>query len=210
MRSVDTITGTAVPLLQANIDTDQILPKQFLRTISRDGLADALFFDWRFDNEGTENPDFILNQPAYRNASILIGGANFACGSSREHAVWALLDFGISCVIAPSFAEIFAGNAANNGLLLITLAQAQVEALAAEAAGPDAQFRIDLPPQVILTPSQREVAFDFNQDAKRKLIAGLDAIGETLVHKAAIASFEARQDRAMPWLSHSSIKDTAE
>ncbi|MDT9600526.1 3-isopropylmalate dehydratase small subunit [Sphingosinicella rhizophila] len=198
---MEVITGIAVPLLQANVDTDQILPKQFLRTISREGLGDALFFDWRFDEAGAEYPDFILNQSAYRRSSVLIAGENFACGSSREHAVWALLDFGFSCVIAPSFAEIFASNAVNNGLLLITLSQASVEALAQEAIGEGANFRIDLPLQRIIAPSGREIFFDFDQGVKRKLIAGLDAIGETFLHEHAIAVFEARQSNAMPWLS---------
>jgi 3-isopropylmalate dehydratase, small subunit len=209
MKRVDIITGNAVPLLQANVDTDQILPKQFLRTISREGLAGALFFDWRFDETGAEIPDFILNQTPYRHASILIAGENFACGSSREHAVWALLDYGISCVIAPSFAEIFAGNAANNGLLLITLPKADVEALAAEAAGQSTDFRIDLPLQIITTPSGRELAFEFDAGTKRKLIAGLDAIGETQLHERAIAAFETQQNEALPWLSGSSAPGIA-
>jgi 3-isopropylmalate/(R)-2-methylmalate dehydratase small subunit len=201
VRQVDTITGGAVPLPSANIDTDQILPKQFLRTISREGLAGALFFDSRFDESGAEIADFILNRPAYRDSKILIAGENFACGSSREHAVWALLDFGILCVIAPSFAEIFAGNALNNGLLLVTLPKADVEALQAQASCRGADFRVDLPRQTIVSPSGRAFAFDIEEGAKRRLIEGLDAIGETLLDEQAIGRFEVEQISAMPWLS---------
>jgi 3-isopropylmalate dehydratase small subunit len=201
MNRVETIIGPAAPMPGANIDTDQILPKQFLRTISREGLARALFFDWRFDESGGEISDFILNEPAYRNAAILLAGENFACGSSREHAVWSLMDFGIRCVIAPSFAEIFAGNSLNNGLLLVTLPKADVEALQVEAVGEGADFRVDLPAQTVTAPSGRIFAFEIDPGAKAKLIAGLDAIGETMIHDPAIRAFEARQRRDLHWLA---------
>jgi 3-isopropylmalate/(R)-2-methylmalate dehydratase small subunit len=201
MKRVQTIVGPAVPMPGANVDTDQILPKQFLRTISREGLAGALFFDWRFDESGEEISDFILNQPAYRDAVILLAGENFACGSSREHAVWSLMDFGIQCAIAPSFAEIFAGNSLNNGLLLITLPKADVEALQAEATGNGADFRVDLPSQTVTAPSGRTFAFEIDPGAKAKLLAGLDAIGETLILDPAIRAFEASRRDALHWLA---------
>jgi 3-isopropylmalate/(R)-2-methylmalate dehydratase small subunit len=199
MKAVATIRGQAVAMPAANIDTDQILPKQFLRTISREGLGAALFHDQRFDESGAENADFLLNRPGCRAARILIAGENFACGSSREHAVWALLDFGIACVIAPSFAEIFAGNAINNGLLLVSLTKADTESLQAEASG-QGEFQIDLPAQTILSPSGRQIHFDIEPGAKRRLVEGLDAIGETLVQEAAIEAFETSRAAAMPWL----------
>ena len=138
------LDARAAPFLEANIDTDQIIPKQFLKTVEREGLGRGLFFEWRFDEQGHEKPEFVLNKPEYKNAGILIAGENFGCGSSREHAPWALIDFGIRCVIGSSFADIFTGNCANNGLLLVQLPEAQVQALQSEAKGGNHIFTVDL------------------------------------------------------------------
>src|SRR3954470_11702354 len=147
------LDGRAAPLPVANIDTDQIIPKQFLKTVEREGLAKGLFYDLRFDGEGHAKPDFVLNQPAYAGASVLIAGDNFGCGSSREHAPWALLDFGLRCVIAPSFADIFYNNCFNNGLLPVALPLHEVEALMDEARGGNHIFTVDLESQTVIAPS---------------------------------------------------------
>src|ERR1700760_2401754 len=153
------LDGKAAPLNVANVDTDQIIPKQFLKTVEREGLGKGLFYDMRFDEAGEPNPDFVLNQPQYAGASVLIAGDNFGCGSSREHAPWALLDFGLRCVIAPSFADIFYNNCFNNGLLPITLPEDQVHALMAEAKGGNHIFSIDLESQTVIAPSGQRFAF---------------------------------------------------
>jgi 3-isopropylmalate/(R)-2-methylmalate dehydratase small subunit len=193
------LDGRAAPLPVANIDTDQIIPKQFLKTVEREGLAKGLFYDLRFDGEGNPKPDFVLHQPQYAGASVLIAGDNFGCGSSREHAPWALLDFGLRCVIAPSFADIFYNNCFENGLLPIALAEDEVHALMGEALGGNHVFSVDLEEQVVTAPSGRKVFFDIDPGRKEKLLKGLDAIGETLEHKDEIASYEARRARRVPW-----------
>jgi 3-isopropylmalate dehydratase small subunit len=194
------LDGRAAPLGVANLDTDQIIPKQFLKTVDREGLGKGLFYDLRFDGEGREKPDFVLNQPAYAGASVLIAGDNFGCGSSREHAPWALLDFGLRCVIAPSFADIFYNNCFNNGLLPITLPEDQVHALMAEAKGGNHVFSIDLEAQSVVSPSGRRFAFEIDPGRKEKLLKGLDAVGETLQHAGDIGVFEQGRALSQPWL----------
>jgi 3-isopropylmalate/(R)-2-methylmalate dehydratase small subunit len=194
------LDGRAAPLAIANIDTDQIIPKQFLKTVDREGLGKGLFYDLRFDGEGREKPDFVLNQPAYAGASVLICGDNFGCGSSREHAPWALLDFGLRCVIAPSFADIFYNNCFNNGLLPIALPEADVQALMEEAKGGNHIFSIDLESQSVVSPSGKRFAFEIDPGRKEKLLKGLDAVGETLQHAGDIGAFEQRRTLVQPWL----------
>jgi 3-isopropylmalate/(R)-2-methylmalate dehydratase small subunit len=193
------LDGRAAPLPVANIDTDQIIPKQFLKTVEREGLAKGLFYDLRFDGEGKPRPDFVLDQPGYAGANVLIAGDNFGCGSSREHAPWALLDFGLRCVIAPSFADIFYNNCFENGLLPVALPEGQVHELMAEALGGNHLFTVDLETQTVIAPSGKAVHFDIDPGRKEKLLKGLDAIGETLQHDADIGAFEARRRRRMPW-----------
>ena len=194
------LDGKAAPLAIANLDTDQIIPKQFLKTVDREGLGKGLFFDLRFDGEGREKPDFVLNQGAYAGASILIAGDNFGCGSSREHAPWALLDFGVRCVIAPSFADIFYNNCFNNGLLPLTLPEEAVRALMDEAKGGNHIFTVDLEAQTVVSPSGKRFAFEIDPGRKEKLLKGLDAVGETLTHAPDIGRFEERRKLAQPWL----------
>lgn len=194
------LDGRAAPLGVANIDTDQIIPKQFLKTVDREGLGKGLFYDLRFDAEGRENVDFVLNLPAYAGASVLITGDNFGCGSSREHAPWAMLDFGLRCVIAPSFADIFYNNCFNNGLLPVTLPEDQVHALMAEAKGGNHIFSIDLENQTVVSPSGKRFAFEIDPGRKEKLLKGLDAVGETLQHAGDIGVFEQKRALAQPWL----------
>ena len=194
------LDGKAAPLPLANIDTDQIIPKQFLKTVDREGLAKGLFYDLRFDEQGREKPDFTLNRPEYKGAAVLVTGDNFGCGSSREHAPWALMDFGVRCVIAPSFAEIFYGNCLNNGLLPVALPPEQVDELMDEARGGNHVFSVDLETQTVTAPSGKAYRFDIDPAAKEKLLKGLDAIGETLQHAADIDVFEMKQALAKPWL----------
>ena len=200
-------TGTVVPLDRANVDTDQIIPKQFLKSIRRTGFGDNLFDAWRYLDEGDigmnpnmrrVNHDFVLNLPRYAEGSILLARANFGCGSSREHAVWALLEYGFRCVIAPSFADIFFTNAQKNGLLLIALADEAVAALFAKADGEGFSLAVDLPAQT-LTGQGFEVRFDIEPERKRLLINGLDDIGMTLAHADAIRAFEAEHRARRPW-----------
>jgi 3-isopropylmalate dehydratase small subunit len=193
------LDGLAAPLLVANLDTDQIIPKQFLKTIDREGLGKGLFYDLRFDDQGRENPDFVLNQPAYAGASVLIAGDNFGCGSSREHAPWALLDFGVRCVIAPSFADIFYNNCFNNGLLPVSLSEADVRVLGEEAKGGNHRFSIDLEAQTVTSPSGRTFRFDIDAGRKEKLLKGLDAVGETLQHANDIDAFEQKRKLTRTW-----------
>jgi len=195
------LDARAAPLLEANIDTDQIIPKQFLKTVEREGLGRGLFFEWRFDEQGHEKPEFVLNKPEYKNAGILIAGENFGCGSSREHAPWALIDFGIRCVIGSSFADIFTGNCANNGLLLVRLPEAQVQALQSEAKGGNHIFTVDLEQQTVTAPSGASYRFEIDPNLKNKLLKGLDAIGETLQHEGDITTFEERRKLIQPWVS---------
>jgi 3-isopropylmalate/(R)-2-methylmalate dehydratase small subunit len=191
MEKFNRLVGIAAPLREANIDTDQILPKQFLKVVERQGLARALFYDLRFDSAGNPQHGFVLTTPPYDKAKILIAGENFACGSSREHAVWALVDFGIRCVIAPSFGEIFFNNSFNNGLLPIVVPQRANDRLLEEARAAMPLFTIDLAAQIITSPSGLVVDFQLDPTRKRKLLLGLDEIGETLEHLADIEAFEA-------------------
>jgi 3-isopropylmalate/(R)-2-methylmalate dehydratase small subunit len=194
------IEGIAAPLLIDNLDTDQIMPKQFLRIIDKAGLADGVLYDLRFAPDGTPRPDFILNRPAWRGARILIGGANFGCGSSREHAVWGMQQLGIDAVIAPSFAEIFFGNALNNRLLLLTLAQEQVDTLAAEAASPSSnRMRIDLDATTVRAAGGTTFPFSLGARHRKMLIEGLDMIDATLQHLDEIEAFERRHVASQPW-----------
>jgi 3-isopropylmalate/(R)-2-methylmalate dehydratase small subunit len=200
MQPFTTLVGVAAPLPKANVDTDQIIPARFLKTIKRTGLGAALFANFRYDAEGRETPDFVLNQEPYRKAEILIAHENFGCGSSREHAPWALLDFGIRCVIAPSFADIFFNNSFKNGVLPIALPRAVCDALMADARmGANARVGVDLERQVVIRPNGEEIGFDIDPFRKHLLLHGLDDIGQTLQHEAAIDAFEARREAAEPW-----------
>jgi 3-isopropylmalate/(R)-2-methylmalate dehydratase small subunit len=202
MDKFTTLTGVAAPMDMINIDTDMVIPKQFLKTIGRTGLGPSLFFEMRYDSEGVENPDFVLNKPQYRNAKILIAGDNFGCGSSREHAPWALLDFGITCVIAPSFADIFYNNCFKNGILPITLPKEDVEKLLDDAErGANATLTIDLEAQTIQGPDGGEISFEVEEFKKHCLLNGLDDIALTMEHEAKIADFEEGQKTAQPWLA---------
>ena len=194
------LDGRAAPLAIANLDTDQIIPKQFLKTVDREGLGKGLFYDLRFDGEGRERPDFVLNQPAYAGASVLVAGDNFGCGSSREHAPWALLDFGIRCVIAPSFADIFFNNCFNNGLLPLVLPEDQVRVLMDEAKGGNHLVSVDLEAQTVVSPSGKRFTFEIDPGRKEKLLKGLDAVGETLQHADDISRFEDRRKLGQPWM----------
>ena len=202
MQPFTTLTGIAAPLPMINVDTDMIIPKQFLKTIKRSGLGKSLFFEMRYDDAGNEIEDFVLNRPAFRNAGILIAGENFGCGSSREHAPWALLDFGIRCVIAPSFADIFFNNCFKNGILPIVLPREQTEAIMALAErGANATFSVDLERQEIALPDGCIIPFEVDAFRKACLLGGLDDIGLTLRKVDKIAAFETRQLSDRPWLS---------
>ena len=195
------LTGVAAPLPQINVDTDMIIPKQFLKTIQRSGLGKNLFDEMRYDADGNEVADFVLNRPAYRQAKILVSGENFGCGSSREHAPWALLDFGIRCVIAPSFADIFYNNCFKNGILPIALPQEDVDKLMDDAErGANAVVTIDLEAQVITGPDGGSVGFEVDAFRRHCLLNGLDDIGLTLEKAEAIDAYEVRQAATAPWL----------
>ncbi|MCG3266832.1 3-isopropylmalate dehydratase small subunit [Yoonia sp. I 8.24] len=201
MEKFTTLSGIAAPLPLVNIDTDMIIPKQFLKTIKRSGLGANLFDEMRFDRDGTEIADFVLNKPQYRDAQILVAGDNFGCGSSREHAPWAIADFGITCVISTSFADIFYNNCFKNGILPIALPQEQVDVLMKDAEkGSNARIEVDLEAQTI-TSSDGDV-FTFEVDAFKKhcLLNGLDDIGLSLEKVAAIDSFEAKAAAERPWV----------
>ncbi|MEE8246227.1 MAG: 3-isopropylmalate dehydratase small subunit [Alphaproteobacteria bacterium] len=201
MERFNTLSGIAAPLPMVNVDTDMIIPKQHLKTIERSGLGQFLFDDDRYLPEGGENPDFVLNKPAYREAKILVVGANFGCGSSREHAPWALLDFGIRCLIAPSFADIFYNNCFKNGILPIRLGVAEVALLMADAErGANATLTVDLAAQEITRPDGETIAFDIDPFRKHCLLEGLDDIGLSLQKAGRIDDFEKRQKAAQPWL----------
>jgi len=201
MEKFTTLTGVAAPLPLRNIDTDMIIPKQFLKTIKRTGLGKSLFYEMRYDQEGKEIPDFVLNQPAYRTATILVTGENFGCGSSREHAPWSLLDFGIRCIIAPDFADIFYNNCFQNGILPIKLPQSDVDKLMDDASrGANATLTIDLETQEIRGPDGGVIKFDIDPFRKHCLLNGLDAIGLTLEKKLAIEKFEEVTAAQRPWL----------
>ena len=200
MDKFTTLTGVAAPLDMINVDTDKIIPKQFLKTIKRTGLGRNLFDEMRYRPDGTEIPEFVLNQKAYRNAKVMIAGENFGCGSSREHAPWALLDFGIRCVIAPSFADIFYNNCFKNGVLPIALPQAQIDELMEDAKnGANATFTIDLQAQEIVRPDGGRVSFEIDEFRRHCLLNGLDDIGLTLQKADTIGRFEEEQKKAQPW-----------
>jgi 3-isopropylmalate/(R)-2-methylmalate dehydratase small subunit len=201
MQKFTTLTGVAAPLPMINIDTDMIIPKQFLKTITRSGLGKSLFFEMRYDDNGKELPGFVLNQAPYRKSEILVAGDNFGCGSSREHAPWALQDFGIRAVIAPSFADIFFGNCYKNGMLPVVLPQEQIDVLLADAAGDNTRvLTIDLPNQKVIRANGESFSFEINPTSKHQLVEGLDEIGQTMLRAGDIASFEQKQNALQPWL----------
>ena len=192
MRAFKTFTGLMAPLDKANVDTDQIIPKQFLKAIVRSGLGKGLFFDWRLRPDGSDNPDFVLNDPRYKGASILVARANFGSGSSREHAVWALDDFGFRAVIAPSFADIFRNNSMKNGLLPVILPAADVEHIfTVEGEHPGYRLTVDLDKQTVSDAYGWSAHFQIEPFAKKCLLEGLDDIGLTLIQEAKIAAYEA-------------------
>jgi len=200
MDKFTTLTGVAAPLPLVNIDTDMIIPKQFLKTVQRTGLSKGLFYEMRFDENGKPKDGFVLDQPAYKNAKILVAGENFGCGSSREHAPWALLDAGIRCVIAPSFADIFYNNCFKNGILPIVLPQEQVDLLMDDASrGANAVVTVDLEKQQITGPDGGTITFDIDPFRKHCLLNGLDDIGLTLQKDAKIAAFEDARKVSQPW-----------
>lgn len=196
------LTGIAAPLFRADINTDAIIPMRWLVTATRTGLGKGLFGGWRYRADGGEDRAFVLNQPAYRGACMLITGPNFGCGSSREHAPWALLDFGIRCIIAPGFASIFYENCLKNGILPVVLPLAEVEELAAWAqqAGADARLTVDLAQNVIVGPAKRSRSFELDAVRRAALLEGRDEINDTLRHAQAIAAFQARDRELRPWV----------
>ncbi len=201
MQKFDKLSGVAAPMDIMNIDTDMIIPKQFLKTIKRSGLGANLFFEMRFDNDGGEISDFILNQPAYRGAEIIVAGDNFGCGSSREHAPWALLDFGVRCVISTSFADIFYNNCFKNGILPIIVSAADRDALMADARDAEnPNLSIDLEAQTITRPNGPVISFEIDPFRKQCLLDGLDDIGLTLEKSAKIESYETGRKQSHPWL----------
>ncbi len=201
MEKFTVLTGVAAPLPMINVDTDMIIPKQFLKTIKRTGLGKNLFDEMRYGNDGSEIADFVLNRPAYRQAKVLIAGNNFGCGSSREHAPWAIADFGIRCVIAPDFADIFFNNCFKNGILPIKLPQAQVDALMKQAEnGANATFTVDLEKLEIVAPDGSKTAFQVDAFRRHCLLNGLDDIGLTMMKDDKINAFEAQRKQSTPWL----------
>ncbi len=200
MKAFTKLDAKLAPLPLANIDTDQIIPKQFLKTVEREGLARGLFYDFRFDGDGKERGDFVLNRPEYKGAGVLVTGDNFGCGSSREHAPWALMDFGIDCVIATSFADIFYNNCFQNGLLPVVLKAEEVQALMDEAKGGNHMATVDLVAQTVTSPSGKVFAFEIDAGRKEKMLKGLDAIGETLQSARDIDVYEQKRALAQPWL----------
>mgnify|MGYP003625953101 FL=1 len=205
MKAFQTLTGTAAPLMEkgklmSNVDTDMIIPKQFLKTTTRTGLSKGLFHELKTKADGSENPDFVLNKPQYARANILIAGENFGCGSSREHAPWALLDQGITCVIAPSFADIFHNNCYKNGILPVRLPVDVCAELAAQAGGANHVFTIDLETQTVTTPDGVVHSFEVDAGRKSNLMAGLDEIDASLTSAAEIDAFEAKRRHMTPWL----------
>ncbi|MCI4660601.1 MAG: 3-isopropylmalate dehydratase small subunit [Neomegalonema sp.] len=204
MDKFTTLEGVAAPLPLINIDTDMIIPKQFLKTIQRSGLGVNLFDEMRYKDDGSENPDFVLNKPAYREAKILIAGDNFGCGSSREHAPWAIADFGIRCIIAPSFADIFFNNSFKNGILPIALPQEEVDKLLEDAErGANATLTIDLEAQEIRGPDGGVIKFEVDPFRKHCLLNGLDDIGLTMEKAPSIDGFEEKAKLSQPWLFES-------
>ena len=201
MQKFDKLTGVAAPLDILNIDTDMIIPKQFLKTIKRSGLGKNLFDEMRYARDGSELPGFVLNKAPYRQAEILVAGDNFGCGSSREHAPWALLDFGIRCVISTSFADIFYNNCFKNGILPIVVSADERDALLADAADiENPELSIDLVSQTIRRPNGVTISFEVDAFRKKCLLEGLDDIGLTMEKSGAIDSFEAARSQSQPWL----------
>ena len=201
MEKFTKLSGVAAPMDMINIDTDQIIPKLHLRTIKRTGLGKVLFDELRFKPDGSEIPDFILNQEPYRNSKIIVAGDNFGCGSSREHAPWALLDFGIRCVISTSFADIFYNNCFKNGILPVTVTKDQLDALMADASDREnPELTVDLETQTITRPNGATVSFEIDEFRRECLLNGLDDIGLTLQKSEKIDSFEAQQRESQPWL----------
>ena len=201
MDKFTTLTGVAAPMPLVNIDTDMIIPKVFLKSIARTGFGKNLFDELRFNRDGTEIEDFVLNKPQYRNAEILIPGDNFGCGSSREHAPWAIADFGIKCVVSTSFADIFFNNCFKNGILPVVLPQEQVDILMADAEkGENARMTVDLEAQEITTSDGEVIKFDVDAHRKHCLLEGLDDIGQTMQKKASIDAFEAKAAAERPWV----------
>ena len=201
MQKFDKLSGIAAPLNILNIDTDMIIPKQFLKTIKRSGLGKNLFDEMRFNQDGSEIANFVLNQKPYRNAEILVAGDNFGCGSSREHAPWALLDFGVRCVISTSFADIFYNNCFKNGILPIVVSADDRDALMADACDVEnPELAVNLPEQTIQRPNGPTVSFEIDSFRKKCLLEGLDDIGLTLEKVSDIDNFEVKRDQAQPWL----------
>jgi 3-isopropylmalate/(R)-2-methylmalate dehydratase small subunit len=201
MEKFKTITSAAAPLAIINIDTDMIIPKDYLKTIKRTGLGKGLFAEMRFNEDGSEKSDFVLNNPAYRDAQVLVAGDNFGCGSSREHAPWALLDFGIKCVISTSFADIFYNNCFKNGILPIVVSQQQLDMLMEDAQrGSNATLTVDLETQTIKGPDGGEIKFNIEPDRKHRLLEGIDDIGESLQKVDAIDKFESEMQKSRPWV----------
>ena len=201
MQKFDQLTGVAAPLDILNIDTDMIIPKQFLKTIKRSGLGKNLFDEMRYDRDGNEMVDFVLNRPPYRQAEILVAGDNFGCGSSREHAPWALLDFGIRCVISTSFADIFYNNCFKNGILPIVVSPDERDALLADSADTEnPELSIDLAAQTIRRPNGVTISFEVDAFRKKCLLEGLDDIGLTMEKSGSIDDFEANRTQQQPWL----------
>ncbi|WP_039018570.1 3-isopropylmalate dehydratase small subunit [Halocynthiibacter namhaensis] len=201
MEKFEKLTGIAAPMPLVNIDTDMIIPKIFLKSIARTGFGKNLFDEMRFNRDGTEIEDFVLNKPQYRSAEILVAGDNFGCGSSREHAPWAIADFGIKCVVSTSFADIFFNNCFKNGILPIVLPQEQVDLLMKDAEkGANARMTVDLESQEITTSDGEVVAFNVDAFKKHCLLEGLDDIGLTMEKKASVDAFEAQASQARPWV----------
>ncbi len=201
MEKFTKLDGVAAPMPMINCDTDRIIPARFLKTIKKTGLGLNLFNDVRFNEDGSEKPDFVLNKGPYREAKFLVAGENFGCGSSREHAPWALMDFGIKCVIAPSFADIFYNNSFKNGVLLITLPQEQIDRLMDDAEkGANARMAVDLESQEITRPDGETIPFDIDPHRKHCLLNGLDDIGLTMQKDEKISTYEGARDTAEPWL----------
>ena len=201
MKAFTTLTGLVAPLDRPNVDTDQIIPKQFLKTIKRTGLREGLFYDWRRRKDGSQDPTFFLNQPRYQQATILLARDNFGCGSSREHAPWALLDQGFRCILAPSFADIFYNNCFQNGMLPVVLGGSDVQALFDGVAAHDGyQLTVDLSSQRVITPEGTAFHFEIDPFRKDCLYRGLDAIGLTLQHTDQIRQYEQSRRAKAPWL----------
>lgn len=201
LKKFTTLTGVAAPLPIINIDTDMIIPKDYLKTIKRTGLGKGLFAEMRYNDDGSVNPEFVLNKPAWKEASILVAGDNFGCGSSREHAPWALVDYGISCVISTSFADIFYNNCFNNGILPVVVSEADLEKLLDDAArGANATLTVDLEAQTIKGPDGGTIKFEIDPARKHKMLNGLDDIGLTMERGNQIAGFENAVAATRPWI----------